>query len=305
MQKNEVLPMKTTKLYFATILLLAISCAQSIPKQNKNAILVEYHEGITNLKPSKLPSKKQLIFNESIDSAFLKPIATLYSNVPEPGRDALRNILRNLETPIILTNNILQADINNAQTTTLRFLINTIFGLGGIFDPASKLGIERNDTNFGETLAKYGFGPGFYVVLPLLGPSTFRDAIGIGVDQIIDPLNFASKNLQNNWLQPTKTSIRGVDFRERNLGTIDNLKKTSLDYYATLRSLYLQRRTNIANNEEYDIRLRTDELNRPWQSFRKTFLAPREWIKARVSFADLQSHRTKLKFKPTILYSPF
>ena len=71
------------------------------------------------------------IFNESIDSAFLKPIATLYSNVPEPGRDALRNILRNLETPIILTNNILQVDINNAQTTTLRFLINTIFKIIG------------------------------------------------------------------------------------------------------------------------------------------------------------------------------
>ena len=193
------------------------------------------------------------IFNESIDSVFLKPIAKLYSNVPEPGRIALRNIFRNLETPIILTNNILQVDIYNAQSTTLRFLINSIFGIGGIFDPATRLGLERKDTNFGETLEKYGFGPGFYVVLPILGPSTFRDAIGIGVDQIIDPLNFASKNLQNNWLQPTKTSIRGVDFRERNLNTIDSLKETSLDYYATLRSLYLQRRKNIANSDKYDI----------------------------------------------------
>ena len=193
------------------------------------------------------------VFNDSIDTAFLKPIATLYSNVPEPGRNALRNIFRNLETPIILTNNILQADIYNAQTTTLRFFINTIFGLGGIFDTASKLGIERNDTNFGETLEKYGFGPGFYIVLPILGPSTFRDAIGIGVDQIIDPLNISTKNIQNNWLQPTKTSIRGIDFRERNLDTLDNLKETSLDYYATLRSLYLQRRKNIKNNDNYAI----------------------------------------------------
>tara|TARA_B100001121_G_scaffold310691_1_gene344087 strand:+ start:22830 stop:23618 length:789 start_codon:yes stop_codon:yes gene_type:complete len=193
------------------------------------------------------------VFNDSIDTAFLKPIATLYSNVPEPGRNALRNIFRNLETPIILTNNILQVDIYNAQTTTLRFFINTIFGLGGIFDTASKLGIERNDTNFGETLEKYGFGPGFYIVLPILGPSTFRDAIGIGVDQIIDPLNISTKNIQNNWLQPTKTSIRGIDFRERNLDTLDNLKETSLDYYATLRSLYLQRRKNIKNNDNYAI----------------------------------------------------
>ncbi len=204
------------------------------------------------------------IFNDSIDTVFLKPIANLYSNIPEPGRNAIRNIFRNLETPIILTNNILQADIKSAQTTTLRFVINTVFGVGGIFDTADFLGIERNDTDFGKTLEKYGFGPGFYVVLPILGPSTFRDAIGIGVDQIIDPLNFATKNIQNNWIQPSKTSIRGVDFRARNIDTLDNIKKTSLDYYATLRSLYLQRSSSIVRNKNYEVpslELEDDDLD--------------------------------------------
>mgnify|MGYP001493136194 CR=1 FL=1 len=198
-------------------------------------------------------SRGTLKFNQGLDKAVFKPIAKGFRALPLPIRTGTSNFVGNLRSLLTFTNNILQVDIYNAQSTTLRFLINSIFGIGGIFDPATRLGLERKDTNFGETLEKYGFGPGFYVVLPILGPSTFRDAIGIGVDQIIDPLNFASKNLQNNWLQPTKTSIRGVDFRERNLNTIDSLKDTSLDYYATLRSLYLQRRKNIANSDKYDI----------------------------------------------------
>ena len=193
------------------------------------------------------------IFNDAIDTAFLRPLATLYTTIPEPARDLIRNFLRNLETPVILTNNLLQGDMGSAQVTTIRFAVNTTMGILGLFDPATSFGFERKDEDFGQTLGVYGVKPGIYIVLPILGPSTIRDVIGIGVDQFFDPIQYASINSNNDWIMPTRTGTRGIDARANNIKTLDQIKKTSIDYYATLRSLYMQRRDSQINNGSKNI----------------------------------------------------
>lgn len=188
------------------------------------------------------------VFNDAVDTAFLRPIATLYTAIPSPARNVIRNFLRNLETPVILTNNLLQGDIESAQITTIRFTVNTTMGILGLFDPATGMGFERKDEDFGQTLGVYGVKPGIFIVLPILGPSTIRDAIGIGVDQFFDPIQYATINTDSSWIMTTRTGVRGVDARANNLKTLDEIKKTSIDYYATLRSLYIQRRNSQVNN---------------------------------------------------------
>tara|TARA_Y100000590_G_scaffold185507_1_gene211392 strand:- start:1060 stop:1527 length:468 start_codon:yes stop_codon:yes gene_type:complete len=121
-------------------------------------------------------------------------------------------------------------------------------GILGLFDPATGMGFERKDEDFGQTLGVLGIKPGIFIVLPILGPSTIRDAIGIGVDQFFDPIQYATVNTDSSWIMTSRTGVRGVDARANNLKTLDEIKKTSIDYYATLRSLYMQRRNSQINN---------------------------------------------------------
>ena len=186
-------------------------------------------------------------FNETVDGLILDPAQQIYGAlVPDPAKTGIRNFLDNLRAPVIFANDVLQGEGERAGTTLARFLVNSTFGIGGIFDAASGFGIgERHDEDFGQTLGTYGIGEGPYLVLPLLGPSSLRDVLGLGVDSlVISPWGYA---VDENVLV-TQQIIDGVDTRYRLDPAIDDLNANSLDAYVALRSVYRQRRSAEIRN---------------------------------------------------------
>lgn len=173
--------------------------------------------------------------NDAVDTVLLEPAADTYRTlVPDGTRRAVRNLLRYVKTPVILANNLLQGDLDAASNTTHRFLINTI--TLGLDDPAERDGFTFDDTGFGETLAVWGVGEGFYVVLPLFGPSTARDGVGLGVDAAMDPTTYAGG------VTVIQSGAKAIDGRSRFLDEFNDLERNSLDLYAAVRSFYLQNR---------------------------------------------------------------
>lgn len=184
-------------------------------------------------------------FNEFLDGLLLKPLAEGYRVLlPQEARDSIRNFLRNLRTPVILANDLLQADMERAGTTVARFLVNTTIGIGGLFDRAADVGYDYHDEDFGQTLGIYGVGGGPYLVLPVFGPSTVRDTGGMVVDIFFDPLTYLADDPELF----ARRGVEGIDKRERNIETLDDLKRDSLDFYARIRSLYLQQREEEISN---------------------------------------------------------
>lgn len=188
-------------------------------------------------------------FNKALDEGFVKPVSTMYHDaVPETVRNAVRNFLNNLRSPLILANNILQGDFDGAKVTIARFTMNTVAGFGGIADPAGDLGAKYRNEDFGQTLAVWGVGEGPYVMLPFLGPSNPRDAIGIVVDSLIDPVGHVIGGVAATTEGTTRTGMQGLELRSRNLKNLEELEKSSLDFYTTVRSLYRQLRTDAIKN---------------------------------------------------------
>ena len=193
-------------------------------------------------------------FNQELDRGVFKPIAKTYRTLPSSVRTGTSNVLVNLSSLITIPNNILQGDFRNAGVNTGRFVVNTTVGILGIFDVAEKMNFpEYEKEDYGQTLGVWGVGSGCYFVLPILGPSTVRDITGSFINVIGgDPYYNASTHGNNEFLTTsqymTTKVLTGVDFRAKNLETIDNLEKNSLDFYASVRSLYLQdRKRKIAN----------------------------------------------------------
>ncbi|MCC7045441.1 MAG: VacJ family lipoprotein [Alphaproteobacteria bacterium] len=188
-------------------------------------------------------------FNTGLDKYFLKPVATAYSNVPEPMRDALRNFLRNLRSPLILTHDLLQGEPRRAGLTAERFLLNTTVGAAGFYDFADAvMNVGFHDEDFGQTLAVWGTPEGPYLVLPLIGPSNARDAGGLAVDSVGDPVSLTLQAYGYGLVSVGRFALGALDQRTRALGTLDTVKETSIDYYASLRSLYRQRRQEDIRN---------------------------------------------------------
>ena len=192
-------------------------------------------------------------FNKVFDKYLLSPLAKGYRIIlPSEVRTGIRNFFSNLKEPWTFINATLQGDLKNSGVSIARFGLNTTIGLLGIFDVASSLGLEKQKEDFGQTLGVYGVESGPYLVLPLLGPSTVRDAIGKVAGFVADPITIAlNKDGKDEWLW-IGTAIKGVDFREQNLEKIDNLDATSVDFYATVRSLYLERRNRMIRNQSAD-----------------------------------------------------
>jgi phospholipid-binding lipoprotein MlaA len=189
--------------------------------------------------------------NLAADFVIVRPVAELYRTViPAPGRKAVVAFLRNLESPVVLANDILQGNIPQAGNTTARFLINITLGLAGIFDVAAKMGFPRHSEDFGQTLGVWGMGEGFYLVLPAFGPSSLRDAFGLGVDYYMDPLRYWAKDTDQERLMLARTAVRGIDARARSIETLDEIERSSIDFYATVRSLYRQQRQSEIHNGE-------------------------------------------------------
>jgi phospholipid-binding lipoprotein MlaA len=187
--------------------------------------------------------------NTAADELLFKPLAGwYYVALPNFAQDGIRNALRNLRTPVILANDLFQGETDRAGTTFGRFLVNSTMGLGGLFDVASRMGMNFHDEDFGQTLAVHGVHEGPYLMLPLFGPSNPRDLAGTVVDTLLDPLTYVGfvTNVKNIGLATTGLGL--LDERARNLKTLDQIRKGSLDYYATIRSLYRQRRQDEINN---------------------------------------------------------
>jgi Surface lipoprotein len=184
-------------------------------------------------------------FNEAADKAVIKPIAQGYVYVvPDPLRDSVQAFIRNLLSPITIANNLLQGDFNGAFQATGRLMTNTILGAGGIADVATTAGNPYEPEDFGQTLAVWGVGDGPYLVLPLLGPSNIRDAVGYGVDSVGDPIRIWGTATGHEELLYARTGASGIDRRSRLLDEVDDLRRNSLDLYATVRSLYAQQRAS-------------------------------------------------------------
>ena len=183
--------------------------------------------------------------NEGFDLLLLRPVAVIYREVvPDVLRTNVRNVLTNLRSPVSAANDLLQGDFQGAGDTAARFLVNSTLGFGGLADIAAEIGKPPRDEDFGQTLAVWGAGEGPFVVLPLLGPSTVRDTAGFIVDSYADPVNMYLRNNDLNALVYARTGLGVVDTRSRLIEVIDDLKVNSIDYYATVRSLYRQRRND-------------------------------------------------------------
>lgn len=191
-------------------------------------------------------------FNQFLDKLILKPMAIFYrAFIPPPGREAIGNFLDNLKSPVILINNFLQGDIDQAGVTFTRFLMNTTIGVAGFGDPASDLGWEKRKEDFGQTLAVWGVDEGPFLMVPLLGPSNPRDLTGFVVDNFLfDPVAWWIRANPDDrmFYGFARTAITVIHRRSESFDELEDLEKTSLDYYAALRSLFRQfRRSQIYN----------------------------------------------------------
>ena len=193
-------------------------------------------------------------FNQGLDKAIIKPIAKGYRKLPDPVQKGTSNALKNLSNLVTIPNNVLQGDIKLAFINTARLAVNTTVGILGTIDVANKLGFPKYEyEDYGQTLGVWGVGPGCYVVLPVLGPSSIRDTAGSFINVLGgDPWYNASTHGNNEFLSKelymTSKALSGVEFRANNIESLDNLEKNSLDFYASVRSLYMQDRQNKINN---------------------------------------------------------
>ena len=199
-------------------------------------------------------------FNQGLDKAIIKPLAKSYRKLPDPIQKGTGNAVKNLSTLITIPNNVLQGDIKLALINTGRLIINSTIGILGTIDVANKMGFPKYiQEDYGQTLGAWGVGPGCYLVLPVLGPSTLRDTAGSFVNVMGgDPWYNASVQGNNEYLSEqiylTSKALNGIDFRADNIESLDNIEKNSLDFYASVRSLYAQDRENkIKNNQRGSI----------------------------------------------------
>ena len=198
-------------------------------------------------------SRGTLKFNQALDKAIFKPVAKGYRALPVPIRTGSSNFIENLRSLLTFSNNVLQGDLKGAGNTAGRFAINTTVGILGVFDPASKMGFEKKSReDFGQTLGVWGADTGCYFVLPVLGPTTARDALGMVGNVFIDPVYQLTHGSETDLVVGNENvgehnyyiykGTDAVDFRSKNIESIDSLEKNSIDFYASVKSLYLQNR---------------------------------------------------------------
>jgi len=194
--------------------------------------------------------------NQVLDGVIFEPIAKAYRVLPSPVRAGTSNALDNLSTLVTIPNNILQGEFKKAGVNTGRFIVNTTVGVVGIFDVAKKIGFtEYEKEDYGQTLGVMGIGPGCYVVLPVLGPSTIRDTAGsfaniLGGDAWYNVTIANDTKHFSDFDYYSSRASSGIDFRAKNIYSFENLEKNSMDFYASVRSLYLQDRQQKIYNSD-------------------------------------------------------
>ncbi|WP_114088769.1 VacJ family lipoprotein [Thalassospira profundimaris] len=188
--------------------------------------------------------------NGAVDFLILYPAAMWYGDIaPQPVKNSVRSFANNLGEPINAINALFQGDPDQAAASFQRFIVNSTIGLLGFNDVATEFGIPYRDEDFGQTLGHYGVGAGPYIVLPLFGPSNLRDTTGMVTDYLMNPFTYGADNSDKVAAAYYGGTVAGaVDFRYRNNDNLEQLKQTSLDYYAALRSLYRQHRNSVIRN---------------------------------------------------------
>jgi phospholipid-binding lipoprotein MlaA len=182
-------------------------------------------------------------FNMVVDRVFFKPLAQGYREVvPQYGRDRIHDFINNWRAPLILANDILQGNADRAVQTFMRFTFNTGFGVLGAFDLAGPGGIPFHEEDLGQTFAVWGVGEGPYLVLPIFGPSNPRDSVGMAGEWVGDPVGYRLSQIDLTWVDLTRSFVGGIDKREHNLDGLNEVERTALDLYSTIRSLWRQRR---------------------------------------------------------------
>ena len=198
-------------------------------------------------------NRRLFAFGGAFDRTFLRPLVLGYQRLaPAPLRRAVHNVLRNADEPGVFVNDLLQARLAPAAKTAARFVGNTTIGLGGLFDPMTRAGAPAHDNDFGATLGRYGFGPGPYLFLPLIGPTSGRDAFGAGVDYVVDPLSWLKfKNAKTIGL--TRAALSLADARLEAEQDLQSLEATAADPYATVRAVYRQSRAFEVNGAKDEL----------------------------------------------------
>ena len=181
-------------------------------------------------------------FNNFADKLILEPAAKGYKKLPSPMQSGISNFLGNLKLPLVIINQLLQGQGGNAVESTGRFLVNSTAGVFGLIDVADKMGLEKKDEDFGQTLATWGVGDGFYIVLPIFGPSNVRDTAGLLLTVATDPINAYAVSEGEAWIVPFRTATNAVDQRSKIIDEVNALRNNSVDYYASVRSSYYQNR---------------------------------------------------------------
>ena len=198
-------------------------------------------------------------FNMAVDDIFLEPVAKGYNKLPSPIRTGASNFTSNIGTLLSIPNNVLQGNFKQLGHSVGSFIVNTTVGILGFLNPAEKIGLKPHKEDVGQTLGSYGIGPGCYFVLPILGPTTARDSIGLLADTFVDP--FAHVTIRENEIFGSSGnsldyySVKGtgaIDFRADNDRNFESLEKNSLDLYSSLKSIYLQDRENKIENSLED-----------------------------------------------------
>jgi phospholipid-binding lipoprotein MlaA len=240
-QKKSNISKKLPVILLATLALC--SCAS-----NKGTI---YEAGIEISDPFEEQNRRVMAFNKVVDENVIHPVVKGYRYVtPKPARSGIRNFLRNLKSPITLANQLLQGDLDGAGDVVLRTTINTMVGVGGLFDVAGYEGIKYEPEDFGQTLAVWGVEPGPYMVVPFIGPSSMRDYTGYFVDGMADPVRMYLFNTNQEPLYYTKFGLDYLDLRDSLMDTMEELDRSSFDYYAAVRSTYYQHRQTLVRDQD-------------------------------------------------------
>jgi phospholipid-binding lipoprotein MlaA len=213
-------------------------------------------ESMAQNDPFEATNRDIFDFDVRVDHAVARPLAKGYrAVVPEFARDGVHNFLTNLNSPVILANDVLQGDGEKATNTFGRIVVNSTVGVAGLIDVASKIGIPYHENDFGITMGKAGSAEGSYLVLPFAGPKPPRDLVGTVVDVAFDPLTYAQFPGDTTWTA-VRAGVNILDARTQQLDAVDTIERSSIDFYATTRNLYRQSR-NAKINEG---RAGTDDL---------------------------------------------
>ncbi len=234
----------------AAALLAVAGCATPPPASDPDAV-ADFKQ-IND--PAEPLNRAIFSFNQAVDARVLRPVALTYRTVvPQFGRDRVSDFLDNLKDPLYFANDLLQGNVGLAGQTAERFALNSTFGVLGIMDVAAPLGVPPHESDFGQTLGVWGLNEGPYLVLPLLGPSNPRDAVGLAAEWVADPVSWYAMQGQPVWstahtrfsyLTWVRLGMTTVSKEEAYMDVLDDVRRTSLDYYAATRSLYRQRRAS-------------------------------------------------------------